>query len=152
MNEKSANMTQNDRNLAGVAPCGIHCADCGPFLAKDDPAVLEECVARGIKRDRLPCLGCRAVKGNCPVLEETCETYACVSKRGFDFCFECPDFPCDKLNPAAHRAEILPHNLKVFNLCYIQRHGLGAWLKKAPEIKRRYYQGKMAIGKGPQIK
>lgn len=145
-------MTKKDEKLAGVAPCGIHCADCEPFKAKDDPALLEALVARGIKRDRLPCPGCRPAKGLCPVIEGACETYTCVTERGFSFCFECPEFPCDKLNPASHRAEILPHNLKVFNLCFIQKHGLEAWLKKAPEIKLRYYRGKMIVGQGPQLK
>ncbi len=145
-------MTTKENDLAGAAPCGIHCAGCEPFLAKDNPKLLEALVERGLRRDRLPCPGCRAVKGLCPVLEGECETYACLTRRGFDFCFECPDFPCDKLNPAAHRAEVLPHNLKVFNLCFIQRHGLEAWLKKAPEIKLRYYRGKMFVGQGPQLK
>ncbi len=145
-------MKKKDETLAGVAPCGIHCVECEPFLAKNDLALLEALVARGIRRDRLPCPGCRPVKGLCPVLEGTCETYSCVTGRSLDFCYECPDFPCDRLNPAADRADILPHNLKVFNLCYIQKHGLGEFLKKAPDIKRRYYSGKMAIGKGPQVK
>jgi hypothetical protein len=59
--------------------------------------------------------------------------------------------PCSRLNPAADRANILPHNLKAFNLCCIQRQGLAAWLAQAPDIQRRYYAGKMAIGKGPQL-
>jgi hypothetical protein len=29
---------------------------------------------------------------------------------------------------------------------------LAAFLEKEPEIKQRYYQGKMEIGKGPQLK
>ena len=82
----------------------------------------------------------------------TCETYACITKRGFTFCFECQEFPCPKFNPASDLAGILPHNLKVFNLCTIKRHGLAKFLEREPEIKKRYYQGKMAIGKGPQIK
>lgn len=145
-------MRDRQEMLKGAAPCGIHCANCEPFLAKDNPELLEALVKRGLRRDRLPCPGCRAVKGECPVLETTCETYACVTGRGYEFCFECPDFPCDKLNPAAHRAEVLPHNLKVFNLCFIKEHGLEAWLKRAPEIKLRYYRGKMEVGKGPQLK
>jgi hypothetical protein len=138
--------------LRAAAPCGILCSDCGPFLAKNDPAVLEACVARGIPRDRLPCPGCREVKGFCPVIEGQCATYACLTERGHEFCFECPDFPCEKLNPAADRAEVLPHNLKVFNLCFIRRHGLEAWLKAAPEIKKKYYRGRMEVGQGPRLK
>jgi hypothetical protein len=143
--------------MALVAPCGINCGDCGVHLAKDIPKLIDSLVARGFEKERLneeslPCAGCRAVKGNCAVEGNTCETYACVGKRGFDFCFECPDFPCAKLNPAADRADVLPHNTKVFNLCFIQRQGLEKFLEEGAEIKQRYYRGKMEIGKGPQLK
>jgi hypothetical protein len=144
-------MKKDDPAFAAAAPCGIHCAGCEPFLAKDNPALLEALVARGIPRDRLPCPGCRPLEGFCPVIEGQCETYACLTGRGYEFCYECPDFPCGKLNPASHRADVLPHNLKVFNLCCIQRHGLEAWLKEAPEIKRKYYRGKMSVGRGPRV-
>ncbi|WP_353740044.1 DUF3795 domain-containing protein [Desulfoscipio gibsoniae] len=80
-----------------------------------------------------------------------CATYACVTGRGLDFCFECPEFPCAKLNPAADRADVLPHNIKLFNLCCIEKQGLAKFLEKLPEIRQRYYQGKMIIGKGPQL-
>jgi len=135
-----------------VAPCGINCSDCGAHLVKDNPVLIERLLASGARKESLPCAGCREVKGNCPVIGSTCETYICIEKRGFDFCYECPEFPCAKLNPAVDRANTLPHNTKVFNLCFIQRHGLAKFLEKAPEIKQRYYQGKMEIGKGPQLK
>ena len=140
-----------------VAPCGINCGDCGVHLGKDKPKLIDTLVAMGfdkesLNKESLPCAGCRAVKGNCPVIGSTCDTYACIGRRGFDFCFECPDFPCAMLNPAADRANTLPHNTKVFNLCFIQRQGLDKFLEKASEIKLRYYRGRMEIGKGPQLK
>ncbi len=55
------------------------------------------------------------------------------------------------IDPAADMASILPHNIKVFNLCYIKEHGLSKCLEKASEIRRKYFTGKMIIGKGPQI-
>lgn len=143
---------EKNEALASVGPCGIHCGGCELYKAKDDHALLEALVAKGLRRETLPCAGCRPVQGKCPVIGGTCRTYECVQKRGFDFCYKCPEFPCDKLNPAADRADVLPHNLKVFNLCFIQKHGLDEFLKKAPEIKLKYYRGKMAIGQGPQVK
>jgi hypothetical protein len=140
-----------------VAPCGINCGDCGVHLVKDKAKLIDSLVARGFGKESLnekslPCGGCRAVKGNCAVIGGTCETYTCIAGRGFDFCFECPDFPCIKLNPAADRANVLPHNMKVFNLCFIQRQGLAKFVEKWPDIKQRYYGGKMEVGKGPQLK
>lgn len=134
-----------------AAPCGIYCGGCPPYMAKDNPAILEALVAKGLKRESLPCPGCRLGKGNCPALNGDCETYTCVESRGLEFCHECAEFPCARLNPAADRANVLPHNTKVYNLCYIKQQGLTRWLEKAPEIQQKYFQGKMAIGKGPQL-
>ncbi len=141
-----------NENITLVAPCGIYCGDCPAYLANANPALLEHLVAKGFKREKFPCAGCRPLKGNCPAIESTCETYTCAAKHEINFCFECPEFPCAKLNPAADRADILPHNLKTFNLCYIQNQGLDKWLEKASEIKQRYYRGIMEIGRGPQLK
>ena len=143
-------MEKDDRHMM-VAPCGIDCGQCECHTAKDSPALLEYLVSVGIGRDRLPCGGCRSIEGACPVLEAGCDTYSCIADRGLGFCYECPDFPCSRLNPAADRAQQLPHNTKVFNLCYIEKHGMDEFLEKAAEIKQRYFKGKMMVGRGPQI-
>lgn len=142
------------KNIEGydlAAPCGICCGECPVYKAKNDPALRQSLISRGIPADKIPCPGCRLGKGDCPVLSGPCDTYECVTARGLEFCFECAEFPCPRFNPAADRADKLPHNIKVFNLCYIQRQGLVAWLAKAPEIQRRYYAGRMTVGKGPQL-
>ncbi len=133
-----------------IAPCGIHCGACPLYKVKDDPSLRESLVKR-INWNGVPCPGCRQGKGRHQLVEGTCPTYACSSARKVDFCFECAEFPCAKLNPASDRADVLPHNLKIFNLCYIKQHGVAEYLKKEPEFKQRYYQGKMVIGKGPQL-
>ena len=99
----------------------------------------------------MPCAGCRNIEGKCPIIQGTCSTYTCVKEKGVEFCYECGDFPCAMLQPASDRAAVLPHNLKVFNLCSIQNKGLDRFIQDYAEIKRKYYQGKMAIGKGPQV-
>lgn len=136
-----------------VAPCGTYCGDCGAYRVKDDPSLQEVIAERlQINWNGLPCPGCRPVGGNCQFIDGICATYACVTGRGLDFCFECPEFPCAKLNPAADRADVLPHNIKIFNLCCIKEQGLAKWLEKQPEIRQRYYHGKITVfGKGPQL-
>lgn len=128
--------------------CGIYCGECECHKAKDDPKLMEYMKSKGIPN--LPCPGCREVEGKCPVIGGVCETYQCALEKRVDFCFECDDFPCSRLNPASDRADILPHNLKTFNLCYIQRRGLDEFARNAAEFKNKYYKGKMAVGKGPQ--
>lgn len=133
-----------------VAPCGIYCGDCGAYKVKDDPS-LGESINRVVNWNGVPCPGCRPVGGNCQFTNGLCETYACVTEHNVEFCFECPEFPCPKLNPSADMANIIPHNIKMYNLCYIRQQGLTRFLEKTPDIKQRYFRGKMAIGKGPQL-
>jgi hypothetical protein len=143
-------MTKNDR-LVLVAPCGIDCGLCSLNMCKEDPALMDRLVSRGIPREKLPCAGCRNIAGDCPVISEKCETYNCVREKGVDFCFECDDFPCSKLCPAAERADVLPHNLKTFNLCTIRRIGIEGFVKDSGHLELLYFKGKMEIGKGPKL-
>lgn len=112
---------------------------------------MDRLAERGIPRDRLPCAGCRNVDGDCPVINLGCETYGCVRSRGVEFCHECSDFPCSKLCPSAQRADVLPHNMKVFGLCTIKRLGVDGFVKVSGELERLYFRGRMEIGKGPSL-
>ena len=98
-----------------------------------------------------PCNGCRDMEGHCPVIGRQCATYACVKEKDVAFCFQCREFPCAKLHPSADRADVLPHNMKVFNLCTIQRDGVEGFIDLSAELKKKYYKGKMEIGNGPRI-
>ena len=141
----------NKERLDLVAPCGIDCGICELYICKDNPQLFDILVEKGIPKDKIPCKGCRSVKGDCPVVGNTCETYKCVSEKKVELCYDCQEFPCIKLHPASNKADILPHNMKVFNLCTIKRIGLSSFIERSPEIKKRYYMGKMDIGKGPQL-
>ena len=143
-------MSSNER-LSLVAPCGIDCGNCSLNMCKDDPAMIDRLVARGIPREKIPCAGCRNIAGDCPVISGNCETYACVVAKAVEFCHECGEFPCAKLCPSSQRADVLPHNVKVFNLCTIARIGVEGFVKVSADIERRYFKGKMEIGKGPQL-
>jgi hypothetical protein len=143
-------MIANDREKL-AAPCGIDCGICELYIAGSRPALMDALVSKGIPKEKLPCLGCRNIEGNCPVIAGTCATFACAIDHGVEFCYECAEFPCARLNPSADRADVLPHNLKVFNLCVIRRDGVAGLVRASAEIRKRYYQGKMAIGRGPQL-
>lgn len=142
-------MIANER-IRLLAPCGIDCGTCEIYLSKDNEQLRAYLVSKGVPEEKLPCAGCRDIEGNCPVIGNQCETYTCCIKKEVDYCFGCGDFPCSKLNPSSDRADVLPHNLKVFNLCTIQRDGEEAFVKSSGDIKNRYFKGKMAIGSGPQ--
>jgi hypothetical protein len=145
------NFMENKNDFSNVSPCAIYCGDCPAFLVKDKPELMPHLVSAGLNEADLPCPGCRAVDGNCLHLDSRCEQYICVEKKDVTMCYECDEFPCSKLAPSNDRAERLPHNMKMFNQCYIQRFGVKAWIAKLPEIKKRYYTGKITYGKGPLI-
>lgn len=132
-----------------TAPCGIDCFNCEMFECniteefKNRIAGLVKC-----KPEEIPCKGCR-VQGCCSVLMKDCKTLACVKEKGVDFCYECDEFPCSKLQPCASRAEKLPHNMKVFNLCRIKQIGLEAWAAETRENRKKYFDGEMVLGAGP---
>ncbi len=133
-----------------VAPCGIDCGICEMHTCKDNPEMLNYFISKGYPEEALPCKGCNAVKGKCPVIKTDCETYRCVKGKELASCSDCTGFPCERLQPSADMANILPHNMKVFNLATIKRIGVEEFTKISPRIKDTYYNGKMVIGSGPK--
>jgi len=140
--------TLNNR-ISLVAPCGIDCGICELHNLTENDSLYQTLVLRGIAKEKLPCHGCRAVEGNCPIIPDLCKTWVCVKENDLEFCSGCTDFPCIRLQPAADRANILPHNMKVFNLCKINQVGLIAFIEQSAEIKRHYYKGIIEVGNGP---
>ena len=143
--------TNSNNRLSLVAPCGIDCGICELHTLTKNDALYQTMIQRGIAKEKLPCPGCRVVDGNCPVIPNVCDTWKCVKENEMEFCSGCTDFPCNRLQPAADRANILPHNMKVFNLCKINQVGLFAFTEQSSEIKKRYYKGIIEVGNGPQI-
>ena len=134
-----------------IAPCGLDCGICQLYLSRNDEQLMDALISKGIPKEALPCDGCRAIEGRCPAIHGKCATFECASENKISFCSECNDFPCMKLAPAADKADILPHNTKLFNLCVIQRYGVEELIERALEIKQSYYKGKMEIGEGPTL-
>ena len=133
-----------------VAPCGLYCGGCYVFKAGRDKALAQEVATRyGVSPDEVRCRSCRVEKGACKLLFKgrVCPTYNCaVNLKKLNFCYECEDFPCLKLAPAADRAQEIPHNMKIYNLVSIQKMGLQNWLKQAEIRWDQYYQGKKPRG------
>ncbi len=136
-----------------TAPCGLDCFNCIVY-EKNITGAMRTRVAQalGIPEAKVDCKGCREQNGR--VLNGTsCATLDCVKAKGVDFCFECGDFPCAKLAPAADKAESYPHNIKLYNLCRMKKVGVEAWAEKeAAEIRRKYFNGTFVPGVGPVLK
>lgn len=131
------------------APCGLDCFNCEVHENNVTDEMRKMLSAKlGMAPSEVQCRGCREQKGERLGLPP-CETYRCASGRGVEFCFECGEFPCPKLQPASDGAEKYPHNIKLYNLCRIKAVGLEKWTKEAPDIRKRYFKGKFVIGLGP---
>ena len=133
-----------------TAPCGLDCFNCQFFLARKDQEAMRE-VERLSKRLSIPvetmlCSGCRNHNGQIPLQKHIfgeahrCAAYECFKDKGLNFCGDCEQFPCDKLHPYADKAGDVPHNIKVFNLCLINKMGLEEWAaSKAAEVRKVYF-------------
>lgn len=104
------------------APCGIFCKACP-----------------GVKV--YGCKGCREEKGQVKDFP-VCKTYECAIHKGHTFCFECKDFPCEKLQPIVNFEIFLPHNCKVYNLTMIKKLGIRKWNEICEEKTKLYYEGR----------
>jgi len=139
-----------------TAICGIDCFNCeffhtniDGFFATMAPERKVAFAARGMSIEKLRCNGCR--NGGCTTIGGKCDTLECAKQQGVDFCYECKDFPCRKLQPLAEGAERYPHNLKVYNLATIKNRGIEAWAAEVKDTRKRYFAGKFKIGAGPQL-
>ena len=104
------------------APCGIYCKRC--------PGV-----------QTYNCKGCRTLEGQ--ILDfPVCKTFQCITEKGHEFCFECNDFPCEKLQTIVNFEIFAPHNSKIYNLLMIQKLGLSKWDKICEDKSDLYYKGK----------
>ena len=133
-----------------TAPCGLDCFNCTFYLAENDPAAMKQLEAWSeqfsVPLEVMNCRGCRDENGRIPLQvhlygdSHRCGAYECGREKGLGFCGECDDFPCDNLHPYADRAGDLPHNMKVFNLCLINKMGLEKWAEeKAAAVRRDYF-------------
>jgi len=140
---------ENTRVL--TAPCGLDCFNC-ELQENNITDEMRERVSPmlGIPLAEVQCRGCREQKGERLGLP-LCETYRCATDRGIEFCFECDEFPCSKLQPAREGADRYPHNIKLFNLCRIKAAGIEQWAKEAVDIRKKYFLGKFVIGTGPVV-
>jgi len=86
-----------------IAPCGIDCAKCDIFAATDDPTIAQHIsdwfkkeMNKDIDPKDITCAGCREDRDkhwspDCWILK------CCVDDKGLQYCFQCGEFPCDKL-------------------------------------------------------
>ena len=141
-----------------TAPCGLDCFNCHFYLANESSEAMKTLEKlseeHNVPVEVMLCRGCRDHDGRIPLQkhvfgeEHRCAAYECSKEKGVEFCGDCNEFPCDNLHPYADRAGDLPHNMKVFNLCLINKLGLEKWAEsKASEVRNDYFNKPWTLAK-----
>jgi hypothetical protein len=99
--------TLNEISL--IAPCGMNCGICMAYL-----------------REKNKCPGCRGSDADKSVTRIRCKIKTCqvFQKSKSRFCFDCRNFPCDKLKHLDKRYRTKYHMSMVENLENIKLLGL----------------------------
>ena len=118
-----------------VGRCGLYCGACGVYRAYKDNGEYRDRVARVFKcpPEKVRCEGCQALTSEC--WGNDCKIVQCTTSKGFDFCYECPQFDdetCEKYDELAKR--YLEDNVDVrANLKRIRSGQVEAWLRESRE-------------------
>jgi len=147
-----------------TAPCGIPCFECLAYNAQANEAIkMRISEAFGLALENSECSGCRNrngigflseknnvfPEGKCILMnaEGECKIFLCTKSKQLHNFSECEDLPCDHLQPLADRANRIPHNLKLYNLCLINKLGLEKW---ANEKAGRTWKDYMTVNFDPE--
>jgi len=106
-----------------IAPCGMNCAVCSGYLA-----LRYDVKSKGI---RMPyCKGCRPRDKKCAFLKKRCEL---LLNDKVEFCYECKDFPCERLEHIDNRYQTFFRMSLMENLESIKRNGMSRFLEAQEE-------------------
>ncbi len=105
-----------------VAPCGINCGICMRYLATK--------TGTAQKTGKPQCIGCRPRKKVCAFIKGNCKW---LKEEKIRFCFECPTFPCAKLERLNMRYMSRYNTSLIGNLLQIKQEGLERFLEKEAE-------------------
>ena len=103
-----------------MAPCGMNCAVCSGYLAMNF-----DLNSKGMGKRY--CAGCLPRGKNCAFLKKRCDLLGNGKLR---FCYECPDFPCLRLQTLDKRYRTNYRMSVIDNLKFIRENGLKQFLEK----------------------
>lgn len=102
--------------------CGLYCGGCGVWQATQKGAPLKDDAG-----NPMLCDGCAS--GRVSSWCSQCALKDCARERGFRYCLECPDNPCDKLTGFMNDPAY-PYHLKVQDFMKnLRERGLEDWTR-----------------------
>ena len=123
-------------DLSLVGRCGLYCGACGIFRAYKDKGEYLQKVAEFFKcpPEKVKCEGCHALTVDC--WGSACKILKCLDSKGFDYCYQCPDYDsssCEKFEKLAERY-LKEDNVDLrANLERIKAGDYEHWLKESEE-------------------
>lgn len=124
---------KSDIKLAGA--CGLYCGKCAIYLvySKDDQERkkriaenISKSVGKKITPEQIICDGCHGDDSLC--WSNDCKIRICCFGKGYDFCFECNEYPCTQLTEFGKQDE--DYQKAVQNLEEMKKISVGKWLEK----------------------
>jgi len=103
-----------------IAPCGMNCHLCSAYLAYNN-----DIKSKGEKGSY--CIGCRPRDKKCAFLKKKCDL---LLNGKVDYCYECGDFPCERLKHIDTRYRKYYKMSMIENLEYIRENGIRDFLTK----------------------
>jgi len=133
-------MKQGARKLVGI--CGLYCGTCPQYLAwqeNDTEQLAKISQEHDIPVEEIRCDGCLSDRVISFCLECRHGFRQCAKEKKVTWCFECPDFPCQRLRDftKVHIVDGIPHHAHVIDdLQYMKEYGVKAWVEKQEEAGR----------------
>lgn len=120
--------------------CGLYCGACEILNARTEEQ--KQKVVRDwremwtVSPEQVTCRGCKTEK---PFLMcRNCRIKDCASEKGLEFCYQCPDYPCEHYRRSQDyisKYEHLQHwKTARQNLEFIRTHGVAAWLEEQKSV------------------
>ena len=117
-----------------VSICGLNCTVCEIRKAGQGDVEIQKSMVAWFKKElgedippeKIRCDGCSGPlethwSSNCKMLQ-------CSTEKGYDYCFECPEFVCSKLEAFGGGA---PHHKRTIeNMKQMKKLGLETWINE----------------------
>jgi hypothetical protein len=116
-----------------ISVCGLNCAKCDIYHASHGNEKLQNEIVDWFQKERnetlkpeqIKCEGCRGSLDT--HWSSDCKMQLCAKNKGFQYCFQCGEFPCETVNNFS--TDGAPHHKRtVENAKKMKEIGLEAWI------------------------
>ncbi|MFW9826123.1 MAG: DUF3795 domain-containing protein [Candidatus Thorarchaeota archaeon] len=124
-------MNPSNKDDWDISFCGLNCAHCEIYFASHGDEKLQKELTKWFKENIDPniknvkCERCRGPEHEC--WSKKCELRDCAIKMNVEYCFECQNFVCTKLDKFANMG-IEHHKRTIENMKEMKKYGLNKWI------------------------